>query len=85
MSQLILEHYGYNTSRMVIFLKTYGEKTLRCPYKDYSSLNWWQANMDLLSAFTLSIYYSVTTHRQKGKMVSILPSGDVNPGPIPSR
>jgi hypothetical protein len=28
------------------------EDTLRCPYKDYSSLNRWQANMDLLSVFT---------------------------------
>jgi hypothetical protein len=49
---------------------------LRCPYKDYSSLNRWQANRDLLS---------VMTHQRQGKMVSILPPGDVNPGPIPSR
>jgi hypothetical protein len=70
MSQLILEHYGYNTSRMVIFLKTYGEKTLRCPYKDYSSLNWWQANRDLLSAFTLyNLLFcnDAPTKRQDGK------------------
>jgi hypothetical protein len=32
----------------------HGEDTLRCPYKDYSSLNRWQINMDLLS---------ITTHR----------------------
>jgi hypothetical protein len=32
--------------------KTYSEDTLRCPYKDYSSLNRWQANRELLSAFT---------------------------------
>jgi hypothetical protein len=31
------------------------------------------------------IYYSVTTHLCQGKKVTILPSGDVNPGPIPSR
>jgi hypothetical protein len=30
-------------------LKTYGEDTPRCPYKNYSSLNRWQANRDLLS------------------------------------
>jgi hypothetical protein len=35
------------------FQKKYGEETLRCPYKDYSSLNMWQANRDLLSTFTL--------------------------------
>jgi hypothetical protein len=38
--------YEYNTSLTVIFLKTYSEHTLRCPYKDYSSLNRWQANRD---------------------------------------
>jgi hypothetical protein len=43
-------HYGCNTSRMIIFVKTYGEETRKCPYKDYSSLNRWQANIDLLSA-----------------------------------
>jgi hypothetical protein len=29
--------------------KNRGEDMLRCPYKDYSSLNRWQANIDLLS------------------------------------
>jgi hypothetical protein len=43
-------HYGYNTSCTVLFLKTYDEDTLQCPYKDYSSLGRWQANWDLLSA-----------------------------------
>jgi hypothetical protein len=32
-----------------------------------------------------AIYYSVMMHLQPGKKVSILPLGDVNPGPIPSR
>jgi hypothetical protein len=32
-----------------------------------------------------TIYFSVMTHRQKGKKVSILSSDDVNPGSIPSR
>jgi hypothetical protein len=39
MSQLILELYGYNMTPTTIFLKTYGEDTLQCPYKDYSSLD----------------------------------------------
>jgi hypothetical protein len=30
-------------------------------------------------------YYSVTTHLRQGKKVSILPPGDANPGPVPSR
>jgi phospholipase C len=45
-------HYRYNTSRTVLFLKTYGEEMLRGPYKGYSSLNKWQANWDLPSTFT---------------------------------
>jgi hypothetical protein len=51
MSLLVLEPYEYNTSLIAIFLKTYGEDTLKHPYKDYSSLNRWQANRVLLSAF----------------------------------
>jgi hypothetical protein len=74
-----------NTSRTVIFVKTYGEETLRCPYKDYSSLNWWQANRDLLSVFTFCNLPFVTTQLRQVKKVCILPSGDVNPGPVPSR
>jgi hypothetical protein len=64
-----------------LIFENHGEDTRRCPYNDYSSLNNWQANKDLLSA----IYFSVMTHRQKGKKVSILSPGDVNPEPIPSR
>jgi hypothetical protein len=69
-------HYGYNTSRTVLFSKTYGEGMLRCPYKDYSSLNRCQANMDLLS---------VMMHQRQGKKISILSPGDVNSGPVPSK
>jgi hypothetical protein len=50
MSQLVSESYEYNTTLTVIFSKTYSEDTLQCPYKDYSSLDRWQANRDLLSA-----------------------------------
>jgi hypothetical protein len=31
------------------------------------------------------IYYSVTTHLRQDQKVSILPPGDVNPRPVPSR
>jgi hypothetical protein len=78
-------HYGYNTSRTVLFLKTYGDETRRCPHKDYSSLNRWQANMDLLSVFIFCHLHFVTMHLRQGKKVSILVSGDVNSGPIASR
>jgi hypothetical protein len=64
--------------------KNHGDDTIRCTYKDYSSLNMWQANRDLLSAFTLCNLLSTMTHLQ-GKKVSILPPGDMNSGPVPSR
>jgi hypothetical protein len=38
MSQLVSEHYGYNTSHTVLFSKTYGEDTRRCPHKGFPSL-----------------------------------------------
>jgi hypothetical protein len=58
---------------------------LRYPYKDYSSLNRWQANRDLLSVFTFHNFLPVMTHLRQGKKVSILMSGDVDSGPVASR
>jgi hypothetical protein len=65
--------------------KNRSEDTLRCPYKDYSSLNRWKANRDLLSAFTLCNLLFIITHLRQDKKVSILPSGDVNFRPVSSR
>jgi hypothetical protein len=81
MSELVSEPYEYNTTLTAIFSKTYGEDTLRCLYKDYSSLDRCQANRDLLSA----IYFSVMTHLCQGKKVSILMPSDVDSGPVASR
>jgi hypothetical protein len=75
-SQLVSEPYEYNTTPTTIFLKTDDEDTLQCLHKEYSSLDRWEANRDLLS---------VTTHLQQGKKVSILPPGDMNPEPIALR
>jgi hypothetical protein len=75
-SQLVSELYEYNTTLMAIFPKTYGDDMLPCPHKDYSSLDRWQANRDLLS---------VTTHLRQDKKVSILPPNDVNSGLVASR
>jgi hypothetical protein len=80
MSQLLSEPYKYNTTLRVIFSKTYSEDTLQCPYKDYSSLDRWQANR-----FYFLYLLSVMTHLRQGKKVSILVSGDVNFGPVASR
>jgi hypothetical protein len=85
MSQLVSEPYEYNTTLTAIFLKTYSEDTLQCPYKDYSSLDRWQANRDLSSLFTFYKLLSVMTHLRQGKKVSILVPGDVNSGPVASR
>jgi hypothetical protein len=76
MSQLVSEPSEYNTTLTAIFLKTYGEDTLQCPYKDYSSFYRWQANMDLLS---------VMMHLHQGKKISILVPADVDSGPVASR
>jgi hypothetical protein len=67
------------------FRKIYSEDTLTCSYKDYNSLNRWQANRVLLSALLSANYFSVTMRLRQGKKVSILPLGDVNLGSIPSR
>jgi hypothetical protein len=45
----------------------------------------WQANRDLLAAFTLCNLLSVMMHLRQGKKLSILLSDDMNPGPVPSR
>jgi hypothetical protein len=58
---------------------------LRCPYKDYSNLNKWQVNRDLLSAFTFYNLLYVMTHLRQGKKVSILVPGNVNSGLVASR
>jgi hypothetical protein len=81
MSQLVSKPYEYNTILTATFLKTYGEDTLQCPDQDYSSLDRWQANRDLLFA----IYFYVTTHLRQGKKVSILVLGDVDSSPVASR
>jgi hypothetical protein len=81
MPQLVSEAYEYYMTLMAIFLKTYSEDRLQCPYKDYSSLDRWQANMDLLSA----IYFPITMHLCQGKKVSILAPADVDSGPVASR
>jgi hypothetical protein len=85
MSQLVSEPYEYNMTLTTIFSKIYGDDMLQCPYKDYSSLDMWQANMDLVSVFTSCNLLFAMTHLRQGKKVSILVSGDVNSGPVASR
>jgi hypothetical protein len=85
MSQLVSEPYKYNMTLTAIFSKTYSEDTLKCLHKDYSRLDRWQANRDLLYVFSFYNLFSVTTHLRQGKKVSIIVPGDVNSGPVASR
>jgi hypothetical protein len=85
MSQLVSELYEYNMTPTTIFLKTYGEDTFQLPYKDYSSLDRWQANRDLLSIFTFCNLLFTMMHLCQGKKVSILMLVDVNSRPVASR
>jgi hypothetical protein len=85
MSQLVSEPLRVYYIAYDSIFENHGEGTLRCPYKDYSSLNRWQANRDLLSIFTFLNLLPVTMHLRQGKKVSILVSGDVNSGPVASR
>jgi hypothetical protein len=85
MSQLVSEPYEYNMSLTVIFLKAYGEDMLQYLYKEYNSVDRWQAKRDLLSVFTFCNLLFVTTHLCQGKKISILSSGVVNPGHVSSR
>jgi hypothetical protein len=73
------------TLTIILSKKTYGDDMLQCSYKDYSSLDRWQANRDLLSVFTFCSLLYVTMHLRQGKNISILPPGDVTSEPVASR
>jgi hypothetical protein len=75
----------YPSQLTAIFSKTYGEDTFQCPYKDYSSLDRWQANRDLLSIFSFcNLLFCNDAHTQ-GKKVSILVLGDMDSDLVASR
>jgi hypothetical protein len=81
MSQLVSEPYEYNTSLTAIFSK---KSTVRILLDAHIR------TIVVLSGGKLTRVYfphllSVTTHRRQGKKVTILPPGDVNPGPVRSR
>jgi hypothetical protein len=71
MSQLVSEPYEYNTTLIAIFLKTYREETLQCPHKEYSSLDRWQDNRDLIFVFTFCNLLYVTTHQRHGLLEAV--------------
>jgi hypothetical protein len=85
MSQLVLEHYVYNTLRAAIFSKTYGVETLDAHIRTIVVLTGDKLTVFCFLHLLYAIYYSVMMHRWSGKKVSILPLGDVNPESVPSR
>jgi hypothetical protein len=82
---MVLEHYRYNTSRTVLFSKTAVRKLLDAHIRTIVVLTGGKLTGISFLHLLYAIYYSVTTHLRSGKKVSILPSGDVNPRPVPSR
>jgi hypothetical protein len=84
-SQLVSEHYGYNTSRTVLFLETAVRIRLEAHIRTIVVLTGGKLTGIYFLHLLYASYYFITTHLQKGKKLSILPSGDVNPIPIPSR
>jgi hypothetical protein len=82
---MVSKHYGYNTSRMILFSKTAVRKCLEAHIRTIVVLTGGKLTGIYFLHLLYAIYYFVTTHLQNGKKVSILPPGDVNPGPVPSR
>jgi hypothetical protein len=85
MSQLVSEHYEYNTSRTVLFLKIVERIRLDAHIRIIVVLIGGKLRGFYFLHLLYTIYYSVTTHLQQGKKVSILLSGEANLGPIPLR
>jgi hypothetical protein len=80
MSQLISEPYEYNTSLTAIFSKLTVRIRLDANIRTIVVLT----GVKLIGIYFLHLL-SVMTHRRQGKKLSILPLGDVNLKPIPSR
>jgi hypothetical protein len=78
-------HYGYNTSRTVLFSKTVVRIRLDAHIKTMVVLTDGKLIGIYLLYLLSTIYFSVMTHLRQGKKVSIIVSGDVNSGPIASR
>jgi hypothetical protein len=76
-------HCGYNTSRTVLFSKTMVRIVLDAHIRTILVLTGGKLTGIYFSYLLSTIYLSVTTHRRRGKKVSILPPGDGNLGPDP--
>jgi hypothetical protein len=84
MPQLVSEHYKCNISRMTLFSKIAVRIYLDAHIGAIVVLIGGKLTGIYYLHLLYVIYYSVMTHRRKGKKLSILPPGNVNPRPIPS-
>jgi hypothetical protein len=78
-------HYGYNTSHTILFSKTRLRIRLDVHIRTIIVLTGGNLTGTYFLYLLSAIYFSVMTHLCQGKKVSILPLGDVNPRPNPSR
>jgi hypothetical protein len=78
-------HYGYNTSRTVLFLKTVVRICLDAHIRTIVALTGGKLTEIYFLYLLYANYFSVMTHLHQGKKVSILVPGDVNSGPVASR
>jgi hypothetical protein len=85
MLQLVSEHYGYNTSHTVLFSETTLRIRLEAHIRTIIVLTGGKLNGIYFLHLHYAIYCFVTMHLRKGKKLSVLPSDDVNQGPILSR
>jgi hypothetical protein len=85
MSQIVSEHYGCNSSRMAIILKTAVSICLEAHIRTIVVLTGGKLIEIYFLHLLYAIYYSVIMHLRKGRKVNILLLGDMNPGPILSR
>jgi hypothetical protein len=80
---MISDHYGYNTLCIVLFLKTAVRICLVAHIRAVVVLTGGKLIGIYFLPLLYAIYYSIMMHLQHSKKVSILPSGDVNPRPVP--
>jgi hypothetical protein len=82
---MVSEHYTCNTSCTAIILKTAVTICLEAHIRTIVVSTGGKLIRIYFLHLLYTIYYSVTTHPQKCKKVSILSSDDVNLEPVPSR
>jgi hypothetical protein len=82
---MVSEHYRYNTPRTVLFSKTAVRIRLDAHIRTIIVFIGGKLIGFYFLYLLYAIYNSLMTHLRQAKKVSILPPGDVNPGPAPSR